>query len=777
MQQGNDKKAQKIFDSADSEFIKASTAVHEGQRPIEELKDKLRSEEESRDAMEDSVRLLRELKKKAKDLFGGQEDITIPDEIYEILSHAGESSADENETVRVLQELEHKRVALYRNFQQRKEETGYALRDIRGELEKLNAEIRTLQQNKRVLPDGMEEELSVLKKEAERAGIHTEIRFVCDLVNEIDPKWQVAAETFLGGRRFNVIAEPEAVPGLLKIVDEKNLYQIYLVLTNKMGDISAKAPEGSLAARFQIANIYARKYINYTCGNLKCVETRKELNEHPKGAVMPNGMLARGIVGSKMKPVRDLVFGKDAVLRLLEQKKKEREKKQKQTAELEKQERGYADVAYQAYRTTFAPENFDTTAPKMLVKLREEIEETKRNIKALQNNPSAKRLMDMYLAASEKREQAQKDLTDLQSEQKTNMKSIQEQEEWLQSGQINEKKLQDAYETEAVLHPEEKTAADELYEKQKNNAEISIQKAIQEVNKKLQDATNNMLEAMFRYNASHAGYVADKNGAGKYIARLDELRTKDIEETKNKIEAKAQTISDTFMRDFIEVIYSRIRSMRDQKDAINSMLKAHKFGDKNYSLVMKARNNTEMKAFFTIAQKIDELGSADNLEVYLNMNSNFMQEQGIADAFEDFRDTVLNADDVTEYTDYRNYYKYDFFINDGQHTAYLSKSQGIYSGGGKQTPYFILLTAALMTSYRSDSCCLRIAFIDEAFAAMDEDRIRSMIDYFYDNGLQVIYAAPDKTMHNIAPFVDTTVTVVKKNRKADVIDMQMEFDE
>ena len=122
--------------------------------------------------------------------------------------------------------------------------------------------------------------------------------------------------------------------------------------------------------------------------------------------------------------------------------------------------------------------------------------------------------MDMYLAASERREQAQKDLTDVQSEQKTNMRSVKEQEEWLQSGQINEKKLQDAYETAAVLHPEEKTAADEFYEKQKNNAEISIQKAIWEVNKKLQDATNNMLEAMFRYNASHAGYVADKNEAG-----------------------------------------------------------------------------------------------------------------------------------------------------------------------------------------------------------------------------------------------------------------------
>ena len=77
-----------------------------------------------------------------------------------------------------------------------------------------------------------------------------------------------------------------------------------------------------------------------------------------------------------------------------------------------------------------------------------------------------------------------------------------------------------------------------------------------------------------------------------------------------------------------------------------------------------------------------------------------------------------------------------------------------------------------MTSYRSDACCLRIAFIDEAFAAMDEDRIRNMIDYFADNGLQVIYAAPDKSMNSIMPYVNTRVTVVKKNRKADVIDEQ-----
>lgn len=774
--ENKERKAEKSFEDAEEEYSRASDALRAGQRDAAELKKKLHDYEEKRNEAENSVRKLCALKKTAEDLFSGQSDISVSDEIYEILSRAGEAGTEE-ETLHVLQELEHKRSALYKSFRTRREETGYSLRGLRAELEKLNEEIRTLRQNKRVLPDGMEKELAVLEKEAVRKGIHTEIRLVCDLVNEIDPKWQTAAETFLGGRRFNVIADPEAVPGLLRIIDEKNLYKIYLVLTNKMDGISAQAPGGSLAARFKIANIYARKYINFTCGNLKCVETRQELNNNPKGAIMPNGMLARGIVGSKMKPVRDLVFGKDAILRLLSQKENQRDEKQKTEKDLLSHENYYEKIEEQALRTSFAPENYDTEAPGILVKLKEEISQIKRDIRALENNPTARRLMDMFLAAEKERKRTLKEFTDIKSERKSKSGSVVLSEKKLESGRKEEEKFKTDYETAAALHPEEKKAADQLYEKQKNNAESSIIRAINDLNKRLGDATSGMLEAMYKYNAGHTGYVADKNGAKKYIDRLDELRTRDIEETRNKIEAKSRTISDTFMRDFVEVIYAKIRGMRDQRDAINAMLRAHKFGDKTYSLMIKSRKSTDMKAFFKIAQKIDELGSADNLEVYMNMNSNFMAEQGIADAFEEFRDTVLNADDVTEYTDYRNYYTYDFFINDGQHTAYLSKSQGIYSGGGKQTPYFILLTAALMTSYRSDSCCMRIAFIDEAFAAMDEDRIVSMIDYFNDNGLQVIYAAPDKTMHNIAPYVDTTVTVVKKNRKADVIDMQMGFDE
>ncbi len=64
-----EKKARKAFDAADQEFIKASTAVHEGQRPIEELKEKLRRDEESRDAMEESVQALQGLRIKGTEPF------------------------------------------------------------------------------------------------------------------------------------------------------------------------------------------------------------------------------------------------------------------------------------------------------------------------------------------------------------------------------------------------------------------------------------------------------------------------------------------------------------------------------------------------------------------------------------------------------------------------------------------------------------------------------------------------------------------------------------
>lgn len=775
MLQGREIRAAVAAREAQTEYDKAAAAVRDGQRPIEELREHLAGLKMSLAAAEDQIASLKGLAKSAKDIFGGQDYVAVPDAALSAAADAGSPEADEEKVLSALEALEHARTALCSALLNAREELGYRRRDMNRELDALNSEIHTLRQNRKVLPEGMEEELAVLRREGTKAGAKGEIRLVCDLVNEVDPKWQTAAETFLGGRRFNVIVPPEDVPAMLRIIDEKNLHHIFLVLTNKMDDIGATAPQGSLAAKMQIANIYARKYINSVCGNIKCVETRRELNDNPKGAIMPNGLMARGIVAHKMKAEKDLVFGRDAIERQLKKRTKERDALQNALGTLEA-ERRKTSLAYErAGSVSFSPADYDAAAPKTAIKLRDEIAGTKKNIKALENNPSARRLMEMLTNAETRRNAANDELVDIRSRMRADASRLTEKKTALDRGRTEEKTLSDEYETACTLHPEEKKAADALYEKQKNNAEASLVRAAQDVEKRKNEASERMVQAMLRYNVNHAGYTPDAKGAPQYIERLNELRTKDIDATRNKVEAKEQAISDSFMKDFVEVLYDRIRGMRDQKDAINEMLKNHKFGDKSYSLTMKQRTSADMKAFFTIATRMDAIGGAETLDFYLASNNSFMNEPAFRDAFDAFRDTVLGAEDVTEYTDYRNYYTYDFLISDGEHTAYLSKSQGIYSGGGRQTPYFILLTAALMTSYRGNGTCMRIAFIDEAFASMDEDRIRSMIDYFNDNGLQVIYAAPDKTMHNIAPYVDTTVAVVKKNRQAAVIDAQMEF--
>lgn len=92
------------------------------------------------------------------------------------------------------------------------------------------------------------------------------------------------------------------------------------------------------------------------------------------------------------------------------------------------------------------------------------------------------------------------------------------------------------------------------------------------------------------------------------------------------------------------------------------------------------------------------------------------------------------------------------------------QKQGSASNGEKQTPYFIILAASLLQCYPANTCCARLAFIDEAFSALSRERIEQMVHYFEENHFQVFYAAPPedqqyRSVHrfNCQPDRDRTV--------------------
>ena len=127
-------------------------------------------------------------------------------------------------------------------------------------------------------------------------------------------------------------------------------------------------------------------------------------------------------------------------------------------------------------------------------------------------------------------------------------------------------------------------------------------------------------------------------------------------------------------------------------------------------------------------------------------------------------EVILEEEDETEYTDYRKYFVYDMEIisrqGDSEIISDLSKKQGSASNGEKQTPYFIILAASLLQCYPRQTCCARLAFIDEAFSALSKERIEQMVKYLEDNHFQVFYAAPPEKINSIGTYIESTVSLV-----------------
>lgn len=773
-------KADNARQNADETLMDRTLALKQQSAPIDKIRKEITDLKVSREAVEAQIDILKSLRKRVEKVFRDEEALPavqdlVSGQAMSVISSLTEGRYSEQEMTEALQQAEEARTALLDHLGSQRTDLKVRLRDSAKTTERLGNEIRVLKMNRRLLPHNMVPELEKLRNIMKEEKIGSEVRVLCDLVNEVDPRWQEAAESFLAGRRFNIIVEPKDVPRVLQIIHDNNFYHLYLVLTNRLDDISDVPEEGSLAAKFTIANLYARKYINYVCGRLVCVETLEDLNNHPNGAIMPDGMMAQGVVAHKIEPVEDQVLGSDAIPRLLEKKQTEFAAAQKEHKELETQLTAVQEKEQSVIAENFTPSRFDLTAPATLPELKKTIRSKEKELEALQKDPSLKKLMDLYSRAQEEKQKADNHYTKLNAEiTQVDTNKVQREND-MAVGRQDEKILYEEYDRTASLYPEEKEAADELarQDMEKKVKEVSLQRRMQEITAQHAATKDTLFQAMYAYTATHDSYVPSLDGVMKYIRRLDDLRNRDLEEAENKVRSKEKTISDTFMHDFVEVIYARTLAMEDQKDAINHILSRHAFGDKTYSIEAKQRNTAEMKPFFDLTKQLRKIGDADTLDLYLAANQSLMREGEFADKFEQFRDTVLSTDDMEEFTDYRQYYSYDVKItSEDGHTAYLSKSQGIYSGGGKQTPYFILLAAALMTSYGSEGSCIRPAMIDEAFAALDGSRIQSMVHYFDDMGLQVFYAAPPEKIANISPLVSTTLAVVKKGRQADIIDAQ-----
>jgi uncharacterized protein YPO0396 len=126
----------------------------------------------------------------------------------------------------------------------------------------------------------------------------------------------------------------------------------------------------------------------------------------------------------------------------------------------------------------------------------------------------------------------------------------------------------------------------------------------------------------------------------------------------------------------------------------------------------------------------------------------------------DERDTEQALTELRRIADYRNYRAYDFERRRGEDKVELSR-WGTGSGGETETPVYVIRVAVLASAFKIFSqqkkAHFRSIFMDEVFSTMDEARTRRVIGFLKDLGLQMVCAAPTRSMAAVLDEFDTRI--------------------
>lgn len=643
---------------------------------------------------------------------------------------------------------------------------------VHQELSKVLEALMDLERKKVPYPEGAEKVRRIIWQELSKKHKDVQVRFFSELVQEIrDPSWRNAIETFLGRKRFYLVVDNAYVQEALQILNAKKLHETNIIIGDKLPE--SEIQKGSAAEILDIPNVIARKYANYLLNGIYLCDSVEELHNHPKGGLMRDGMLAKSYSATMMDMSKTMCYmGRDVIeLQIREYQKKKKELEEKESVcikqvELMKcrtEEIENADIRVNDY-------NF--SAPKKLKANEDEYHRIEEEKSKLEKDPSFVSILEEVNRAKSSLDEIEQQLEKQRDERTTLNNEIEnkKKKEKQLAADIFQKK--NIYQETLVDHPEVETEMKTDYErlrKRSDNAWVVIKEnTVQKQRSETDRAKTTMENSQLDYLRT-AGMNLEKRGPS-YIPFFNEekklISNVKIEEASNKLAQHAKEMESTFMTDFIAEMNESINKAKNEVNGINEELKSLPFGNDTYAFQMDERE--DRREFFRICRKLNDYGSVEMLQ---SMNAD---DEELSDDIKSFMEKILSEPDECEYTDYRRYFKYDMKIRTKRGgkeiEADFSKKQGSASNGEKQTPYFIILAASLMQCYPRNVECIRVAFIDEAFAALSRERIEQMVKYLEDNCFQVMYAAPPEKISSIGDLIDTTISLVSSGKYTKIIE-------
>lgn len=637
---------------------------------------------------------------------------------------------------------------------------------IKQELARLEQQLKVLESNQAIYPEEIVRAKQIIKEELGKKGITTDVRLFAELVQKVkDVSWRKAIETFLGRKRFYIIVDGQYCQEAMRILQDKKLYAANVVITDKLPN--SEVMKGSAAEQLVIPNVYARRYANYLLNRIHLCDSLEELHEYPKGGLMKDGMLAKSysVACMNMKNTQ-ICLGQDAIE--LQKKAVLAKKKDKQDERKEKlDELGRINTRLTSLKSLdFSLENYRLETPELLSQNYAKKKQYEDNVRQIKENPEFLSVLQEQQDARTAYEETEKNKTAVDQQIGSASNKLEEEKNRQKSiaGEIYSAK--NAYDEIRMLHLELEAPMLAEYEKlyaKRGEVRVITDKTVTNMRGELDTCIKAMENAQLEYcriseidiNRRGIGYIPFYREEYRNIANVK------IEDAHSRLVEQSRKLESAFMNDFVAEINETIGEARREIDAINRELKQIPFGQDTYKFKMEEK--PERILFFRICKKLENY--MDSPEVYMNSNRD---DEEMEQDIQEFMNMILNEEDEEEYTDYRKYFTYDMEITSRQGeeeiTADLSKKQGSASNGEKQTPYFIILAASLLQCYPRRNCCVRLAFIDEAFSALSRERIEQMVKYLEENDFQVIYAAPPEKISSIGQYIQSTVSLVTTGR-------------
>ena len=642
------------------------------------------------------------------------------------------------------------------------------LSDVNKRITDVQIKIKNLESNIRQFPEDAEEAKRVIQNEFNKRGIKCQVRLFAELVESLnDESWRKSIETFLWNKRYNIIVDDNYCHEALSILNDRNIYQTSVVLTDKIPETEIESD--SAASVLNITNKGARRYANYLLNGIHLCANLEELHENPKGGITKDGMLCKSYAASKMKIQKtQFCLGNNVVKIQLEQAKKELEDFTLEKSEYEKDIQNKNQLVTLIDNVEWKPEQYNFDSAKELSEENRTLGKLINQIEELKSSPKMLAAVKEYDLAKSNFDEADKESKLIERTLGSTEKEISNIQEKINEVKHKLENIEMEYQEYSMKYPELVDEMQEEYErararKQRNDYIVIVSKTLQNLTNEVDNAKRKMEDKQRDYNliseidSSRYGIEFIKD----YRDRYRDVANVKIDEAKNKVEKQSEKLRDVFLHDFVAELNEKIISAKEEIAAINAELKRIPFGRDIYQFKMEEKSDREV--FFTICKNLELYSETPDL-----FSERTVSDEKLADDVKSFLNKILDTEQEEDYSDYRNYFTYDMTIRshmgDEESEMDLSKKQGSASGGEKQTPYFIVLAASLMQFYPKDVCCARIAFIDEAFSALSKERIEQMVKFLEDNNFQVFYAAPPEKINSIGQHIDNTVSLYTQGK-------------